>query len=620
MTVAVKPSRVSYLGDGVTVTFGAPFRFLSASELQVTLVAADGTVSAPAFTAAGGSTDDGGTVTLGSAPAAGVKVRVWRETARRQPADYVNSDTFPTDTAETNFDRAMLIDQEQDDSIGEIMNRALMFPEDETAPVLPGADARKGKYLAFDADGNPVVAGGTGNDPDFRSDAAQETGSLLVGHKQLWSGAITTTVADKLRSLPHIYDLIPEANRNTSFDAAAALNTALASGERFVLPNTEIRFGSGLTLTNDNGGFIGQGKGSRLVSTFATGDPLAIGDGTNEISGVRFENFSLFSTVNRTGGAAIHATKCTDAEFLFLRVGSRDDDAAIGNYHYDGIYLDRFSDADIIGGEIVGKNELIKLRGNADQSIGAECTMGGGLLLYKGAVGVHVGGGCGGVKMESMDISIAATGLLIDQALTATYNREVIVQPACSIDSCTGNNIVIDQATSSVARFIFRGNWVAGSVGHGIWVKNANGARVFVSSMLYANGGDGLRIDDTNAYVVFAGEADINTGYGVNPTVTTSRLTMRPGGYFLGNTAGDFNRTYNPLVFDYATSKSLFKFPNYTVAAGPNQLPAPASAVDTFLVVTDALSPVAGSPVAGGGATRCVVWSDGANWRVVVRA
>lgn len=447
---------------------------------------------------------------------------------------------------------------------------------------------------------------------------APDAGAALVGTKSTHSGAVNRTVRDKLGDLPHIYDLIAPADRTTSFNAATALQAALDSGERFVLPNAEIRFSGGLTLTTNNGGFIGQGKGSRLVTTSSTGDIFTIGNGTDEISGVRFEGFSLFSTVTRTSGHAFNCRKITDGEFLYLRVGSRDDYTASGNRHYRGLYFDRYSDVDIYGGEVVAQQELVRLRGNADQTIGAECTMGGGLLLYKGTTQIHVGGGCGGVKLESMDASAGQIAMLIDETLQATYNREVIISPACSFDSFSTAGIVIDQPTSSVARFIFRGNWVAGggSGAHAIWIKNAEQARIFVSSMLYGNGGDGLRIDDDQVYVVFTGEADLNTGYGINPTVATSRLHLGQGAYFLANTAGAFNKTNMRPVLEM--QGQMPRLPAFTVGAGANQLPAASGAlVDCLCVVTDSSVTTLGSVVSGGGSGRVFVKCDGANWRVV---
>lgn len=223
MTVAVKPSRAMYVGDGVTVTFSAPFRFLSAAELDVSLVGLDGTVTHPAFTAAGGATDAGGTVTVGSAPALGVKVRIARATARRQPADYVNSDTFPSDTAELNFDRQMLIAQEQDDTVSGIAARALMVPDGETAPALPDVDARKGKYLAFDAGGDPVAATGSGDAADLRADLAQPDGLSLAGFQQSGDGALPRTAEDKAR------DLVDAAEFTTGAgDETAAMAKAIA--------------------------------------------------------------------------------------------------------------------------------------------------------------------------------------------------------------------------------------------------------------------------------------------------------------------------------------------------------------------------------------------------------
>jgi hypothetical protein len=67
------------------------------------------------------------------------------------------------------------------------------------------------------------------------------------------------------------------------------------------------------------------------------------------------------------------------------------------------------------------------------------------------------------------------------------------------------------------------------------------------------------------------------------------------------------------------TSFAQFQRPPRITAltvASLNSTYAPASYSDGVAIVTDALAPVTGNIVAGGGAVRCVVTSDGTNWRV----
>ena len=46
-------------------------------------------------------------------------------------------------------------------------------------------------------------------------------------------------------------------------------------------------------------------------------------------------------------------------------------------------------------------------------------------------------------------------------------------------------------------------------------------------------------------------------------------------------------------------------------------LPAAASNLGAVYTVTDSLAPAVGSNVAAGGSAKALVWSNGANWRVI---
>jgi hypothetical protein len=159
MTVGALSSKIDYLENGVTLAYAAPFRFLSGA-LQATRVLADGTVvplvEGVDFTVSGGETDAGGTLTLLST-IAGSRLRIRRKTARAQSTAYSVSDRFPAESHENALDRSMMVDQEQDDKIGDLNERSLVVPDGEIAQPLPAKADRALKYLFFDADGNPLA-------------------------------------------------------------------------------------------------------------------------------------------------------------------------------------------------------------------------------------------------------------------------------------------------------------------------------------------------------------------------------------------------------------------------------------------------------------------------------
>lgn len=174
MTAANKPPFKEYVENGVTVAFGVPFRFNAPAHVAARRIAPDGAVTdlayGPDYSVTGGSTDDGGTLTVVAAAAAGVRLQIRRVTPRVQGMQYATADTFPAESHEAAIDKAMLVDQEQDVAIGDVSDRALKVPLGEIAGELPPKADLAGKFLGGDALGNPVALEGTGNDAAFRTD------------------------------------------------------------------------------------------------------------------------------------------------------------------------------------------------------------------------------------------------------------------------------------------------------------------------------------------------------------------------------------------------------------------------------------------------------------------
>lgn len=154
MTVAALPREAEYLGNGATTAFAAPFRYLSGA-LRAELIDADGTITALTrgvdYSATSGDTDAGGTVTMGTAPATGQRLRIYSQTGRAQVTDYDTNDTFPAESHELALDRLAMVDQEQDGLIGDVESRAIRVPAGETVAVLPGPISRKAMLLGFSA-------------------------------------------------------------------------------------------------------------------------------------------------------------------------------------------------------------------------------------------------------------------------------------------------------------------------------------------------------------------------------------------------------------------------------------------------------------------------------------
>lgn len=455
-----------------------------------------------------------------------------------------------------------------------------------------GTTTRKAVYTTADLDvplSNPVVADSAGAFPSIFADqdelytvtcfsplgvmlprgsysdvAASESVTDLEGSITLpidspevnflpaWAGAITRTVRDKLRDLPHVYDIIAPANRNTAYDATTDLQKCADAGEQFILPLAEIRKSGPVTFTNGNSGFTGQGKGSRIVDTSATGDVFTLGDNVSPLIGMLFRDFSVWSTQIKSSGYVFNCRQITNSLFENVRAGSVDDYVTDGMAHRlkHGYYFDRFGSCIVAAGEVCVEGTAVACRGQADNLFGAELALDLGLNIYGAEIGLHQGGATGGVFLGRVSMSVCGIGWLVDETLQpGAYNREGFCSFDCAIDTSGTAGVVFDQDTASVARFMISKAWVCATTGGGpgVWVKKLRDARLVVAVHAYANTGDGVKIDDANAIVYIEPDSlfDLNSGWGVNPTVATSRLTIGQA-RFLANGLGTVNPALNP--------------------------------------------------------------------------
>src|SRR5690554_1244383 len=99
MAVTSAVSTVEYAGDGATTQFAVPFYFIVNADLTVTLISDDGSETTleldTDYTVTGAGDENGGTVTLNSAPAADETLRIDRNVPYLQPTRYPENERFP---------------------------------------------------------------------------------------------------------------------------------------------------------------------------------------------------------------------------------------------------------------------------------------------------------------------------------------------------------------------------------------------------------------------------------------------------------------------------------------------------------------------------------------------
>jgi len=165
MTISKTGVVATYSGDGATVAFPYPYRFLTDDSLVVTLLDAASAetllVLGTDYTVVNNGDETGGTVTFAVPPAVGETIIISRETGLTQDVDYTPGDRFPAEVHEQAIDKLTMLAQEREAALV----RTMRVPVGDTASLVIPSN-RASKYLAFDSSKNPIaVAGDAGGYP-----------------------------------------------------------------------------------------------------------------------------------------------------------------------------------------------------------------------------------------------------------------------------------------------------------------------------------------------------------------------------------------------------------------------------------------------------------------------
>lgn len=165
MTVATAVSENTYLSNGSATVYPFTFATLLATDIVVQIVATDSTVTQLAlntdYTVQNAGFEAGGSITLTTAAASGVRVVIKREVPYTQPTDYKNQGSFYPATHERSFDRATMQIQQ--------LKRGL----DSSLQLVP--DGTGG--FVWDARGSRIIRVGTG----FANSDAANVGQVGSG-------------------------------------------------------------------------------------------------------------------------------------------------------------------------------------------------------------------------------------------------------------------------------------------------------------------------------------------------------------------------------------------------------------------------------------------------------
>ncbi|NIJ34344.1 hypothetical protein [Sphingomonas oligoaromativorans] len=240
MTVSTQTIEATSVCNGVTTTFSVPFQVSTNADLQVSLVdpityANEQVLSEGVDYVVSGNLQAGvaSIITLIAYPA-GRNLWRRRKTARTQEQVYTPNDGFPAKSHEFVADKAIMIAQEQDRLHVDLASRALQVPTGEVAPIIPNSAARTGKFLAFDASGNPVASLGTGADAGLRNDLAGSGGGGLVAVALPFPNIVKQSLVSVLASGPVDFTFFYRAEDGV--DWTPAYQRALNTGRNVFVP------------------------------------------------------------------------------------------------------------------------------------------------------------------------------------------------------------------------------------------------------------------------------------------------------------------------------------------------------------------------------------------------
>lgn len=302
MGVSTATNRNDYTGTGALSSYDYDFRIFEASDLEVIVRDPDGVetllVIATDYEVNDVGEEPGGDIDLVDLDQAwltsGNLTTGWHLSIRRvmplvQDTDIRNQGAYFPDVIEDQFDKLVMIDQQQQDEI----DRSIKVPasEDSTGMEVPAVEVRAGNLFGWDADGDPIATSAGVNTAlvtpfmeTVLDDANAAAARATLGAQQDIS-ALTSLTAPALADVLGIYDDDAATHKKITPDnllkviALLTKNTAPLAADVIASYDSANSVAKGLYLPAAFAGAKQAGTFSNIGFTAST-DALTIGGAT----------------------------------------------------------------------------------------------------------------------------------------------------------------------------------------------------------------------------------------------------------------------------------------------------------------------------------------------------
>ena len=347
-------------------------------------------------------------------------------------------------------------------------------------------------------------------------------------------------------------------------DDTSALQVAINAGigKLITLPSGHCLYTS-LVIKGTGTSLVGKGRSSTyLQQTNSTGDGIYIGDPATPGSVINTYNYSLahmtiYPSTPKTSGFAVHIHNVIGVYLFDIETGNDLLNAyGGGNRNFGGIWVDYSGSVHLEQTEIWAQADVFRINDSVDSAIHYT-------NLRYGTIGLHMAGGVAGFHCTQSNIESNVNNMYVDNSIDgATPNHVNLFGTACSFDSSSSDNIVINTPLGGLNQWVWNGASIATQNGAAVNVISApNYSNLIfnatpIGSYSGSGTGDGIKLQDSSVTVQVSGSTQIygNTGYGVRETyssptpnpvyIDVSTIWSIAG---RGNTLGNTNFSYSTM-------------------------------------------------------------------------